>query len=116
MTIYVDNANISADVTDVATGRMYKSQWCHLFSSEIDQTELHEFAARIGLKQAWFQPGKDLLDQSQHDPVGDHYDLTAGKRRQAVAAGAVEVDLYQTVAIWEGKRVAVMLDRLLRTE
>jgi Protein of unknown function (DUF4031) len=62
-----------------------------VFSSEIDQTELH-------------------------DPVGDHYDLTAGKRRQAVAAGAIEVNQYQAVVIWEAKREAVRLDRMQETE
>jgi hypothetical protein len=61
MTIYVDNAGIPATVTDTATGRNYTSRWCHLFSSEIDQTELHAFAARIGLQRAWFQPGKRSL-------------------------------------------------------
>lgn len=104
MTIYVDNAGIPADVADTATGRSYKSRWCHLFSDNIDQTELHEFAARISLKRAWFQPGKALGRPGEHDPAGDHYDLTAGKRRQAVAAGAVDVDLHQAAAVWSAKR------------
>lgn len=60
MTIYVDNAGIAADVTDPTTGRTYSSRWCHLFSFEIDQTELHEFARRIGMRRAWFQPGTRL--------------------------------------------------------
>lgn len=106
MTVYVDDAGIAATITDGATGRAYTSRWCHLFSDHIDQTELHEFAARIGLKRVWFQPGKDLLDWSRHDPVGDHYDLTAGKRRYAVAAGAVEVDLQQASELYMAKRAA----------
>lgn len=61
-------------------------------SDQLDPTELHEFAARIGLRRAWFQPGKDLLDRTRHDPPGDHYDVTLGKRAAAVAAGAVELD------------------------
>ncbi len=104
MTVYVDSAGIPASVSDSATGRSYKSRWCHLFSSEIDQTELHAFAARTGLKRAWFQPGKRRGCPAEHDPVGDHYDLTAGKRRQAVAAGAVDVDIRQAVALWSAKR------------
>jgi uncharacterized protein DUF4031 len=52
--------------------------------------ELHAFAARLGLQRHWFQhrPGR---------PDRDHYDLTAEKRRQALAAGAVEEDRRQGV-------------------
>lgn len=45
------------------------------------QDELHAFAARLGLKRAWFQAGSR--------PASAHYDLTAGKRAQAIALGAV---------------------------
>lgn len=48
--------------------------------------ELHAFAESIGLKRRWCsdvtQPNSKLL----------HYDLSPGKRKQAVAAGAVEKD------------------------
>jgi len=63
---------------------------CHLFpegpATEALE-ELHTFARRIGLKRSWFQAA----------PTGrmagsvPHYDLTAGKRAQAVAAGAIEL-------------------------
>jgi hypothetical protein len=52
---------------------------CHMFADE--ETELHVFAARIGLKRNWFQ---------QH-PVISHYDLTPNKRQQAIRAGAIAV-------------------------
>ena len=52
---------------------------CHLYADRL--RELHEFAASIGLKRVWFQ---------EH-PRLPHYDLTAGKRAQAVAKGAREV-------------------------
>ena len=47
-----------------------------------DVAELHTFAAEIGLRRSWFQtkPGR---------PDHDHYDLTAGKRAQAIDKGAV---------------------------
>jgi hypothetical protein len=45
------------------------------------EEELHTFAARLGLKRAWFQAGSR--------PEAAHYDLTAGKRQQALALGAV---------------------------
>jgi hypothetical protein len=44
--------------------------------------ELHDFAAELGLRHAWFQckPGR---------PDHDHYDLTRAKRDQAIMSGAV---------------------------
>jgi Protein of unknown function (DUF4031) len=96
MTIYVDNVGIEASVTDEASGRTYNSQWCHLFSDQLDPQELHRFARRIGMKLAWFQTDDDMWK--------DHYDLTAGKRRRAVQAGAVSVEIDQAVAIWRAKR------------
>ncbi|WP_228430720.1 DUF4031 domain-containing protein [Baekduia soli] len=53
--------------------------------------ELHAFAAGLGLQRRWFQhrPGR---------PDRDHYDLTAGLRRAALAAGAVAEDRAQGVA------------------
>ena len=53
--------------------------WCHM-ATDGPIEELHEFAARIGLKLTWFQ-SKSL----------PHYGLTAYMRKKAVAAGAVEV-------------------------
>lgn len=106
MTIYVDNAGIPATVTDSTTRRTYTSRWCHLCGTEIDPTELHEFAARIGLKRAWFEPGKSLGRSAEHDPVGDHYDLTAKKRRLAIKAGAMEVSLHQASELYVAKCVA----------
>ncbi|MFO0801448.1 MAG: DUF4031 domain-containing protein [Gemmataceae bacterium] len=51
---------------------------CHLAADTLE--ELHAFAARLGLKRAWFQAGRR-----------PHYDLTAKRREAAVKAGAVEV-------------------------
>lgn len=45
-----------------------------------DVEELHAFAARIGLRRAWFQSGST-----------PHYDLTPGRRAAALRAGAVFV-------------------------
>ena len=54
---------------------------CHLTSDTLD--ELHEFAEKIGMKRSWFQ-----LSAGREIP---HYDLTAGKRKLAVAKGAIEL-------------------------
>jgi hypothetical protein len=58
--------------------------WCHLLADTDD--ELHEFAAELGLKRAWFQQRAGM-------PWKDHYDIPEELRRDAVQAGAVEVDL-----------------------
>ncbi len=55
---------------------------CHMVSDTFDLDELHAFAERLKLKRSWFQKGKRL----------PYYDLTVGKRKQAVSLGAVEVD------------------------
>lgn len=51
-------------------------RWAHLVS-DVSYDELHAFAARLGLERAWFQ--------------GDHYDIPARMRDQAIAAGAQPV-------------------------
>jgi hypothetical protein len=51
--------------------------------SDVDEAELHAFAARIGLRRAWAQ----LRPQAS----AAHYDLTPRRRALAVQLGAVEV-------------------------
>lgn len=82
--IYVDNAFIKAKV------RQHDSRWCHLLSDQEDPEELHLFAESIGLKRSYFQPS-DFCWWYQH------YDLTENKRKQAVAAGAKEIDIYEWI-------------------
>ena len=60
-------------------------EWCHMVSDE-SLEELHEFAARIGLKRKAFQ--------SVSRP---HYDLRPSKRRLAVSMGAEEVGMRDLV-------------------
>jgi hypothetical protein len=52
---------------------------CHMYADT--EVELHSCAAYIGLKRSWFQ--NESLQ---------HYDLTANKRIQAIAAGVQETD------------------------
>jgi len=51
----------------------------HMQADDLDT--LHAFAARLGLKRAWFQEGSR--------PEAAHYDLTASKREQAIRLGAI---------------------------
>jgi len=71
-------------------GTLIKS--CHLIADE--EEELYGFAESIGLKREWVQgteKGRIL-----------HYDLTEGKRKQALANGAVELDKKAFVRkMWE---------------
>lgn len=53
---------------------------CHLVADTSD--ELHIFAAKIGLRERWFQ----------NHPRLPHYDLTKSKRVLAVQCGAQEID------------------------
>ena len=52
-------------------------RWAHLVSDH-SYDELHDFAARLGLRQEWFQ--------------GDHYDIHAEARLVAIELGATPVD------------------------
>jgi hypothetical protein len=96
VTVYVDDAAIAATV-----GRI-TSRWSHLIAD--DQDELHDFAAWLGLRRTWFQ---DPLTTTRglHPTPGSraaenwHYDLTAGKRAQAIRLGAVPVTWRQMVEI-----------------
>jgi hypothetical protein len=57
-------------------------RWAHLVS-DLSYDELHEFAARLGLPRRAFQ--------------GDHYDIPADLRLEALALGAEAVDGRQLV-------------------
>lgn len=74
---------------------------CHLISDAPpgDNEELHAFAASLGLRRSWFQASAS----------GPHYDLTASKRRLAVAKGAVELDgrpFHEIIRRWKGAALA----------
>lgn len=73
MSVYVDDAFVEGDWGRWTGGG-------HMQADTLE--ELHAFAARLGLRRSWFQskPGR---------PDHDHYDLTRGKREQAVRLGAI---------------------------
>lgn len=93
MTVYVDALE---NWGWVMRGKKVAS--CHMFTDELDLTALHEMAADIGMRLAWFQ------DKPRTAP---HYDLTASRRADAVRRGAVEVDRADAVAIWKARRELV---------
>lgn len=85
MAVYVDELR---DYTEIAhIKRLPAAHWAHLTADT--RAELHAFAARLGLRRAWFQ----------NHATRWHYDLTPGKRVQAVRLGATEIDWRQMAAI-----------------
>ncbi len=64
-------------------------RWCHLLADDI--SELHRFAALLGLKRTSYQgPPKT---------GAPHYDLTGYERRLAIARGAVVCSRQDIVAV-----------------
>lgn len=84
MAVYVDDAGILAEVRNGS--RVHVSRWSHL-TADTPQ-ELHEFAARLGLRREWFQPGRATGDRPS---LFWHYDVTSGKRAQALEMGAISM-------------------------
>jgi len=80
MSVYVDNAQILAVLRNGPT--VHSSAWSHLMGDTLE--ELLAFGARIGLRSAWLQV----------KPSGVHFDLTDGKRAQALRAGALELETH----------------------
>jgi len=62
--------------------------WCHMVS-DASKAELHDFAARIGLRRSWAQ----LRPQAS----AAHYDLLPFRRALAVKLGAIEVTRHDLV-------------------
>ena len=72
-----------AILVDAAIWRYRGRRWAHLVSDH-SYDELHLFAQEtLGLRRAWFQ--------------GDHYDVPAEVRRQAISLGAEPVDSAELV-------------------
>jgi len=93
VTVYVDHAQVPARV-----GR-HDARWSHLTADTED--ELHAFAARLGLRRSYFQPGKALGGRPS---VAWHYDVTEPKRLQALRMGTQEIELDQWHEILSRRR------------
>lgn len=75
MSIFVDRARIPW------RGMLMSHMW-----SDAGAEELHAFAARLGLRRAWFQcPPKASWE---------HYDVSEGVRLKALRLGAQETDRF----------------------
>ena len=96
MTVYLDDWRQPARLGPV------DDRWSHLVA-DTDE-ELHAFAARLGMRRAWFQdkPGR---------PHHAHYDLPERARAEAVANGAVEVTWRELGRMLRDRRAAPVHDR-----
>jgi hypothetical protein len=83
MTVLVD------ELREYPHTRLPFRHWCHLVS-DTGYEELHAFAARLGIPRHRFQ--------------GDHYDLPAHLRAQAVELGAHEVTTRELTGRMAGPR------------
>lgn len=77
--------SVWVDDMEAPFGRMIM---CHMVADS--REELDEMADKIGVARKWIQkPGTDR----------EHYDICKSARRKAVAAGAIEVTMYELVCI-----------------
>ena len=83
LTVYVDDAQHPF-------GRMLM---CHMMADSLE--ELHAMARTIGLKTAWFQPGRH-----------PHYDVCSSKRAVAISEGAIPITQREMVRHFRFKEIA----------
>ena len=88
MNVYVDDWRQPAQV-----GRL-NARWSHLTADTPE--ELHEFAARLGLRRAWYQDHGHRW----------HYDVTDSKRRQAISRGAEPIGWRDIAALIAARRTS----------
>lgn len=71
-------------------------RWCHLMADEV--TELHAFAALLGLKRSSYQgPPRTRAP---------HYDITGFERDRALRLGAKRASREEIVAVFRRVRIA----------
>lgn len=87
MSVYVDPLVQWGTVTSPKCFRTAPS--CHMYADTLEQ--LHQMAAQIGMRRAWFQD----------DPRLPYYDLVASRRKSAVARGAIEHTHTQMARFYE---------------
>jgi Protein of unknown function (DUF4031) len=97
VTVYVDNARVPATVGCIT------ARWSHLTADT--REELCASAMRIGLRRDWLQTCRyDANCRPAARCVLWHFDVTDSKRRQALAAGAQPIDLWQRAGILAMRR------------
>jgi hypothetical protein len=98
VTVYVDNFRSPATVGGV------NGRWSHLTADTPD--ELHTFAKSIGMRLQWFQARCKNGACPAIDGVCAHfhYDVVDWRRTEAIANGAMSIDIRELGAIVSGRR------------
>ena len=76
--IYVDPPKKYSAAQIQPAARRNGVMWSHLWCDSGEEEQLHAFAARLGMKKAWFQD----------KPGFPHYDLVPRRQALAVSMGA----------------------------
>lgn len=87
MSVYVDPIRVC-----LTSRRWPYTKGAHLVADSVMQ--LHDFAARLGLRLSWFQDRPGL----------PHYDLTEGMRWKAIRQGAIEITQKELVKMMQSNR------------
>lgn len=90
MMVYVDDMHLTP------MGKFGRMKMCHMIADTTE--ELLNMADLIGVDQKWLQHSGDPKE---------HFDISMGKRKLAVAAGAVEITMSQTGKKIREKRSAL---------
>ncbi len=89
MSVYVD------DMYQYPMGEFRGMKMSHMLADSTE--ELLEMADRIGVQRRWIQyPGTD----------GEHFDIAMSKRKLAVAAGAIEITIWEAAEFRRERRQA----------
>jgi hypothetical protein len=82
MTVYVDDVR----------HRLGRMVFCHMWSDSLD--ELFSMVDKIGVQRKWIQGHPTLSIGSAKQASWLHFDVSLGKKADAIAAGAVLTDKY----------------------
>jgi hypothetical protein len=93
VTVYVDDLRVPARV-----GRI-SARWSHLTADT--REELHQFAARLGMRREWFQGNCKLC---RAECVHWHYDVTDTVRNRAIGLGATTITFREMGALIRARR------------
>jgi len=89
MTVYVDDMHLTN------MGRLGRMKMCHMTADSTE--ELLKMAYNLGMSRDWLQ---------EEGTWKEHFDVATGKRAKAVALGAVEITMKQTVALAKARWAA----------
>lgn len=68
---------------------------CHMWADTVD--ELLQMADRIGVCRCWIQGHPELSHAKYRNASWVHFDIALGKKKKAIAAGAILTDRYGPV-------------------